>query len=47
MKFGAVTHAVGHEMSFEKTLATIKKLGFDSVLLLTSRGGETVRADGT
>lgn len=47
MKFGAVTHAVGHEMSFEKTLATIKDLGFDSVLLLTSRGGESVGADGT
>lgn len=47
MKFGAVTHAVGHAMSFERTLATIKDLGFDSVLLLTSRGGETVRADGT
>jgi sugar phosphate isomerase/epimerase len=47
MKFGAVTHAVGHEMSFEQTLATIKDLGFDSVLLLTSRDGKTVRADGT
>ncbi len=47
MKFGAVTHAVGHKMSFEKTLAAIKNLGFDSVLLLTSRDGKTVQADGT
>lgn len=47
MKFGAVTHAVGHKMPFEKTLATIRELGFDSVLLLTSRNGEPVRADGT
>ena len=47
MKFGAVTHAVGHGMSFEKTLAIIKNLGFDSILLLTSRGGEIVQADGT
>jgi len=47
MKFGVVTHAVGHQMSFERTLATIKELGFDSILLLTSRDGEPVRADGT
>ena len=30
MKFGVVTHAVGHHMSFEKTLETIKAIGFDS-----------------
>lgn len=47
MKFGAVTHAVGHTMPFEKILATIKGLGFDSILLLTQRDGEPVRADGT
>lgn len=47
MKFGAVTHAVGHTMPFERTLDTIKGLGFDSVLLLTRRDGEPVRADGT
>lgn len=47
MNFGVVTHAVGHKMSFEQTLATIKELGFSSVLLLTRQGGETVRADGT
>ena len=47
MKFGVVTHAVGHHMSFEKTLATIKEIGFDSILLLTSRDGKTVNSDGT
>jgi len=47
MDFGAVTHAVGHSFSFEKTLATIRGLGFSSVLLLTSRDGEPVRPDGT
>jgi len=47
MKFGAVAHAVGHKMSLEQTLATIKDLGFDSILLLTSRDGQVVRADGT
>ena len=47
MKFGAVTHALGHTMPLEKTLAAIKSLGFDSVLLLTSRDGEIVQADGT
>ena len=30
MKFGVVSHAVGHHMSFEKTLETIKSIGFDS-----------------
>lgn len=47
MKFGAVTHAVGHDLPFEKTLAIIKELGFDRVLLLTSRNGKTVSRDGT
>lgn len=47
MKFGLVTHAVGHHMSFEKTLAAIKELGFDFILLLTSRGTEHVSAEGT
>ena len=47
MDFGAVTHAVGHSLSFEKTLATIGGLGFSSVLLLTSRDSEPVRPDGT
>jgi sugar phosphate isomerase/epimerase len=47
MKFGAVTHAVGHTMPFEKTLGTIKRLGFDSILLLTQQESEPVRADGT
>ncbi len=47
MEFGAVTHAVGHSLSFEKTLGTIGGLGFASVLLLTSRDGEPVRPDGT
>ena len=32
MKFGVVTHAVGHHMSFESTLETIKAIGFDSIL---------------
>ena len=32
MKFGVVTHAVGHHMSFEKTLETIKTIGFDSAV---------------
>jgi sugar phosphate isomerase/epimerase len=47
VKFGAVTHALGHAMSFEQTLAAIRKLGFDSILMLTTREGEPVRADGT
>jgi sugar phosphate isomerase/epimerase len=47
MDFGAVTHAVGHSLSFEETLGTIGKLGFSSVLLLTSRDSEPVRPDGT
>ena len=47
MKFGAVTHAVGHHLPFEKTLSIIKDLGFDSVLLLTQRGGKTLSPDGT
>ena len=42
MKFGVVTHAVGHHMSFEKTLETIKTIGFDSILLLTDRNAEVV-----
>lgn len=46
MKFGLVTHAVGRHMSFEKTLAAIKELGFDSVLLLTSREADAVGPDG-
>ncbi len=46
MKFGAVTHAVGHDLPFEKTLAIIKDLGFDSALLLTKRGAKTVSPDG-
>ncbi len=46
MKFGVVTHAVGHHMSFEKTLAAIKELGFDFILLLTSRGAAPVSAQG-
>ena len=33
-------------MSFEETLATIKELGFDFILLLTSRGAEQVNAEG-
>ena len=47
MRFGVVTHAVGHHMSFEKTLAVIKELGFDFVLLLTSRVAEPVSVEGT
>ena len=46
MKFGAVTHAVGHDLPFEQTLRIIKDLGFDSALLLTKRSGKTVSADG-
>ena len=46
MQFGVVTHAVGHHMSFEKTLAAIKELGFDFILLLTSRGAAPVNAEG-
>lgn len=46
MRFGVVTHAVGHHMSFEETLAAIKELGFDFILLLTSRGAERVNAEG-
>ena len=46
MQFGVVTHAVGHHLSFEKTLAAIKELGFDFILLLTSRVAAPVRADG-
>ena len=46
MRFGVVTHAVGHHMSFEKTLAAIKELGFDFILLLTSRAAEPVNAEG-
>ena len=47
MNFGVVTHAVGHHMSFEKTLSTIKEIGFDSILLLTSRNAKPVNPDGT
>ncbi|MBI3945933.1 MAG: sugar phosphate isomerase/epimerase [Armatimonadetes bacterium] len=47
MKFSVVTHAVGHSLSFEETLATIKEIGFEGVLLLTSRDSEPVRPDGT
>ena len=46
MRFGTVTHAVGHHMTFEKTLATIKSIGFDSVLLLTTRRRDTVDTEG-
>ena len=46
MQFGVVTHAVGHHMAFEKTLAMIKELGFDFILLLTSRTAEPVNAEG-
>ncbi len=46
MRFGVVTHAVGHHMSFEKTLSAIKELGFDFILLLTSLGAEPVSAEG-
>jgi sugar phosphate isomerase/epimerase len=47
MKFGVVTHAVGHHLSFEKTLSTIKEIGFDSILLLSSRDSKAVNSDGT
>ncbi|MBI3945932.1 MAG: sugar phosphate isomerase/epimerase [Armatimonadetes bacterium] len=47
MKFSAVTHAVGHALSLEETLATIKGIGFDGVLFLTNRNSEPVRPDGT
>lgn len=47
MTFGVVTHAVGHHLSFEKTLETIKQIGFDSILLLTNRHAEIVNAAGT
>jgi sugar phosphate isomerase/epimerase len=33
-------------MSFEKTLSTVKGIGFDSVLLLTSRDGDIVNSEG-
>ena len=46
MQFGVVTHAVGHHMSFEKTLTAIKELGFNFILLLTSRVAEPVSAEG-
>ena len=46
MKFGVVTHAVGHHMSFEKTLEVIGQIGFDSILLLTNRNADTVGPDG-
>lgn len=46
MRFGVVTHAVGHHLSFEETLAVIKVLGFDFILLLTSRGAAPVDAEG-
>ena len=42
MKFGTVTHAVGHHMSFERTLDTIKEIGFDSILLLTTRRDDSL-----
>jgi len=47
MEFGAVTHAVGHHLPFEKMLATIKDLGFDSILLLSNRDAQPVGPDGT
>ena len=47
MKFGVVTHAVGHHMSFEKTLKIIKEIGFDSILLLSSLDAKRVNPDGT
>ena len=47
MRFGVVTHAVGHHLSFEETLRTIRKIGFDSILLLTNRDAAPVNADGT
>ncbi|MBI3944487.1 MAG: sugar phosphate isomerase/epimerase [Armatimonadetes bacterium] len=50
MKFSAVTMAVGHSLSLEKALATIKRIGFDGVLFIPRFGpgkGETVRPDGT
>ncbi len=47
MRFGVVTHAVGHHLSFEKTLAAIKTIGFDFILLLTSRAAEPVSPEGT
>jgi len=46
MQFGVVTHAVGHHMSFEKTLEALKELGFDFILLLTSRAADPVNAEG-
>ena len=46
MRFGVVTHAVGHHISFEKTLAAIKALGFDFILLLTSRVAKPINAEG-
>ncbi len=45
--FGAVTHAVGHDLSFEATLELIKRIGFSSILLLTQRDGAPVKTDGT
>ena len=33
-------------MSFEKTLAAIKELGFDFILLLTNRAADPVNAEG-
>lgn len=47
MKFGMVSHALGHKISFEEMLATVKELGYDSILFLTSREGEPVASDGT
>lgn len=47
MTFGTVTHAVGHHLSFEETLDTIKGIGFDSILLLTNRSSDPVGPDGT
>jgi len=47
VEFGTVTHAVGHSLPFERTLATIKRIGFDSILLLTSRDADPVAPDGT
>ena len=41
-----MTHAVGHHLSFENTLEAIKEIGFDFILLLTSRAADPVNAEG-
>lgn len=48
IEFGVVTHTIGHGLSLHQTLESIRRIGFRSILLLTSREKENVvRADGS